>query len=89
MARALFKRLAKKAGIEKRCHPHGLRHSLAAELAREGLPLNLIQQQLGHCSLATTSRYLDHIAPAELINAMQSRKWKLQGSTTSHHSVGQ
>jgi len=67
--------LASKAGIEKRVHPHGLRHAHAAELAAEGLPPNLIQLQLGHSSLATTDRYLRHIAPAELVRAMQSRTW--------------
>jgi integrase len=32
--------------------------------------MNAIQAQLGHSSLATTSRYLAHIAPAELVKAM-------------------
>jgi site-specific recombinase XerD len=76
--RALFKRLATKAGIERRVHPHGLRHTLAAQLALEGYPVNLIQLQLGHSSLPTTSRYLAHIAPGELINTMQARSWKLR-----------
>jgi len=35
--------------------------------------MNLIQAQLGHSSLATTSRYLAHIAPAELVKAMRMR----------------
>jgi site-specific recombinase XerD len=74
--RALLPRLAAKAGIEKRVHPHGLRHTHAAELAREGTPLNLIQAQLGHSSLATTDKYLRHIAPAELVKAMKARVWK-------------
>jgi site-specific recombinase XerD len=73
--RGLLPRLAKRAGIEKRVHPHALRHSHAAELARERLPVNLIQAQLGHSSLATTSRYLAHIAPEELVEAMQRRLW--------------
>ncbi len=71
----MLPRLAKRAGIEKRVHPHALRHSHAAELARERLPVNLIQAQLGHSSLATTSRYLAHIAPEELVEAMQRRLW--------------
>ena len=54
-------------------HAHGLRHTHAAELAREGMPVNLIQAQLGHSNLGTTSRYLAHIAPAELIEAMKKR----------------
>jgi len=73
--RALMPRLARRAGIDKRVHAHGLRHTHAAELALEGHPMNLIQAQLGHASLATTSRYLAHIAPAQLIQAMRARTW--------------
>jgi integrase len=35
--------------------------------------MNLIQAQLGHASLAITSTYLAHIAPAQLIEAMRTR----------------
>jgi site-specific recombinase XerD len=75
--RGLLPRLAAGAGIEKRVHPHGLRHTHAAELAAEGLPVNLIQAQLGHASLATTDRYLRHIAPVHLIEAIQRRTWAI------------
>lgn len=75
--RTLLPRLARKADIEKRVHPHGLRHTLAAELAAEGKPVNLIQAQLGHASLATTDRYLRHIAPRELVDAMRAREWSV------------
>lgn len=75
--RTLLPRVAKKAGIEKRVHPHGLRHTHAAELAAEGKPVNLIQAQLGHASLATTDRYLRHIAPRELVETMRTRAWCL------------
>ena len=75
--RALLPRLARKAGIEKRVHAHGLRHTHAAELAHEGVPMNVIQAQLGHRSLATTDRYIRHIAPEQVIEAMRSRTWDL------------
>ena len=75
--RALMPRLARREGIEKRVHAHGLRHTHAAELAYEGAPMNLIQAQLGHSSLATTSRYLAHIAPAQLVEVMRARTWSL------------
>ncbi len=75
--RVLLPRLARKAGIEKRVHAHALRHTHAAELMREGVPLNLIQRQLGHRSVATTSRYLDHLQPQEVVDAMQKRDWSL------------
>jgi site-specific recombinase XerD len=75
--RPLMKRLAGRAGIEKRVHAHGLRHTLAAELAAEGVPVNVIQKHLGHTSLATTATYLDHIAPAAVIQATAGRGWVL------------
>jgi integrase len=55
-------------------HTHGLRHACAAELAAEGIPVNVIQQQLGHASLATTSRYLAHVAPQQLLDTMRKRE---------------
>ncbi len=73
--RTLLPRLARRAGIDKRVHAHGLRHTHAAELAAERVPINQIQQQLGHASLATTSRYLDHIAPQTLLETLRQRAW--------------
>lgn len=73
--RALMPRLAKRAGIEKRVHAHGLRHTLAAELRAEGVDIGVISKQLGHSSIATTARYLDHVAPAAVVDAMRSRTW--------------
>jgi site-specific recombinase XerD len=75
--RHLLPRLAARAGIEKRVHAHGLRHTHAAELAAERTPLNVIQAQLGHENLATTDRYLRHIAPQELVDRMRARDWTL------------
>lgn len=75
--RRLLPRLAARAGIGKRVHAHGLRHAHAAELAAEGVPVNVVQAQLGHGSLATTDRYLRHIAPRERVEAMRRRAWTL------------
>ena len=73
--RALFARLGRKAGIEKRVHPHGLRHTGAAEMRAEGMDVGIISKQLGHSSIATTARYLDHISPAAVVEAMKRREW--------------
>ena len=75
--RSLLPRLAQRAGIIKRVHPHGLRHTHAFELMMEGTPVPIIQRQLGHASLATTDRYLRHIAPADVIAHMQARDWSV------------
>lgn len=74
--RELLHRLAPRAGIAKRVHPHGLRHTHAFELAMEGVPVHVIQRQLGHSNLNTTERYISHVAPAQLIRAMQAREWE-------------
>src|SRR6266571_155244 len=70
---ALLPRLARKVGIEKRVHPHGLRHTCAAELAMERVPVHVIRKQLGHASLHTTTVFLEHIAPVELADTMRRR----------------
>jgi integrase len=73
--RDMLKRLKARAGLEKRVHPHGLRHTHAAELVREGVPINVIGDQLGHSSLAVTDRYLRDVAPADVIALGKSRTW--------------
>jgi site-specific recombinase XerD len=39
---------AVKAGVRRRFAPHQLRHAHAVEMSREGVPLVVIQRQLGH-----------------------------------------
>lgn len=75
--RAMLPRLARKAGIAKRIHAHGLRHSFAFELANERTPLHLVQQALGHASLSTTDRYIRHLNPTAVVEAIRSREWTL------------
>jgi site-specific recombinase XerD len=75
--RRLLPMLADRAELQRRVHPHILRHSRAKELAEQGVPINVIQQALGHTHLTTTSIYLDHVAPQQVIEAMRSSAWKL------------
>jgi integrase len=39
------------------------------------LTLPIVQAALGHASLATTDRYVRHVAPEELLEAMRTRIW--------------
>lgn len=73
--RGLMKRLAERAGITKRVHVHGLRHTFAIELAREGVPVPVISKALGHASVATTSVYLQHVGNDEVVKALRKRTW--------------
>jgi site-specific recombinase XerD len=57
-ARTDLRRTAVAAGVRRRFAPHQLRHAHAVEMAREGVPLVVIQRQLGHSNLGITSVYL-------------------------------
>lgn len=59
--RNLLHRLAASAGVDKRVHPHGMRHTFANELRAAGVDVVTISKLLGHSSIAVTSRYLDHL----------------------------
>ena len=56
--RALLPRLGRKAGVAKRVHAQGLRHSFTLRLHALGLSLGAIARQLGHADPATTRRAL-------------------------------
>ncbi|MEK6798040.1 MAG: tyrosine-type recombinase/integrase [Planctomycetota bacterium] len=73
--RVMLKRPAARAGIDKRVHAHGLRHTHATQLRAEGVDIAIISRQLGHASITTTARYLDHLAPRAVIEAMRRRSW--------------
>jgi site-specific recombinase XerD len=72
--REQLRRLATQAGVRRRFAPHQLRHAHAVEMAREGVPINLIQRQLGHTDLGVTSTYLQGIDSDEIINAVHARR---------------
>ena len=80
-ARAEFRRLAARAGVRRRFAPHQLRHAHAVEMAREGVPLNVIQRQLGHADLGTTSIYLQGIDTEEIIATVHARRAPMMSAT--------
>jgi site-specific recombinase XerD len=73
-ARLELHRTAIAAGVRRRLAPHQLRHAHAVELLHEGIPLPLIQRQLGHAYLSTTGTYLQGISSEEIISTVRARR---------------
>ena len=73
-ARGELRCYAAAAGVRRRFAPHQLRHAHAVELAREGVPLPVIQRQLGHSYVSTTSVYLQGIDVEEIIGTIHARR---------------
>jgi site-specific recombinase XerD len=82
-ARAQLRRIAAAAGVRRRFAPHQLRHAHAVEMAREGVPLVVIQRQLGHSDLGITSVYLQGIDSGEIIDTVHGRPAPMVPVSTS------
>lgn len=73
--RQMLARIKLRAGVAKRVHAHGLRHTHLTELAYDGVPLPVIQAQAGHEHITTTARYINQRAPAHQIAIIAGRLW--------------
>jgi integrase/recombinase XerD len=53
----VLKKRAGAVGLEDRVHPHVLRHSCATHMLAHGADIRVVQELLGHVSIATTQIY--------------------------------
>ncbi|MEM1379269.1 MAG: tyrosine recombinase XerC [Pseudomonadota bacterium] len=81
-AQARMRHLRTALGLPESATPHALRHAFATELLASGADLRVIQELLGHASLASTQRYtavdpdrlaMEHRRCHPRSNARQSR----------------
>lgn len=62
--------LRREAGIERHVTPHMLRHTVATLLLRNEVDIRVVQEFLGHASIATTQRYT-HISKEHMIGILR------------------
>ena len=68
----IISQFRKDAGIERHITPHMLRHTVATLLLRNGVDIRVVQEFLGHASIATTQRYT-HVTKDHLIEVLRKR----------------
>lgn len=71
IARVITK-MAETAGITSRVTPHRLRHTVATLLLRFGADIRIVQEVLGHASIATTQRYT-HVSKEHMLSTLRTR----------------
>jgi site-specific recombinase XerD len=65
-------RLRRGARIKRHVTPHMLRHTVATLLLRNDVDIRVVQEFLGHASIATTQRYT-HVTKEHMVRVLRKR----------------
>jgi integrase/recombinase XerD len=76
-------RLRREARIRRHVTPHMLRHTVATLLLRNGVDIRVVQEFLGHASIATTQRYT-HVTKEHMVRVLRKRHPSLNLRTRSY-----
>jgi integrase/recombinase XerD len=72
----LVKSVVKRALIQKRVHPHVMRHTFATTLLDKGNDLKAVQSLMGHSHIRTTEAYL-HSSDDRKVEAIKSLQFRI------------
>jgi integrase/recombinase XerD len=76
-------RLRREARIRRHVTPHMLRHTVATLLLKNGVDIRVVQEFLGHASIATTQRYT-HVTKEHMVRVLRKRHPSLNLRTRSY-----
>jgi integrase/recombinase XerD len=81
-------KLRREARIKRHVTPHMLRHTVATLLLRNGVDIRMVQEFLGHASIATTQRYT-HITKEHMVRVLRKRhpSLSLRSGSYMNHKV--
>jgi len=68
----VISRLRREARIRRHVTPHMLRHTVATLLLGNGVDIRVVQEFLGHASIATTQRYT-HVTKEHMVRVLRKR----------------
>jgi site-specific recombinase XerD len=71
-------KLLRRAGVTKPVRVHGFRHTYATAAVAKGASLPALRRLLGHSSLSTTQRYVDHLGLDTLLAAAPTLEQQLE-----------
>jgi integrase/recombinase XerD len=82
----VVKKYAGKVGLADHVSPHVLRHSCATHMLAHGADIRVVQELLGHASIATTQRYTK-VSPEHLRRAYEDAHPRAAGSVVATAAV--
>ena len=80
----VVKKYAGRVDLAERVSPHVLRHSCATHMLARGADIRVVQELLGHASIATTQRYTK-VSPEHLRRAYEEAHPRAGTTTSSEH----
>jgi integrase len=75
------------AHIERHVRFHDLRHTFGSVLANRGVPLEIIQKQLGHSSVRVTEQFYVHFSPSYVAAGVRAYKPSFGFVSVPEHAI--